>query len=271
MAFYLGDILVDRIQQGVFEDSSSNIKYLFTNLTEASIDITADSVDATDGTGAVIRTFYRGKTGTLTATNSVLNAGIIAAQTGEDAEFASTTTKIVMPRIANVKAGETLELPGYVAPSGQGAVAGSDIQVYAVVKNALGDKFDVDTAASATAFAVAEGTDNVYVLTPPTAANVEAYLVKYNREVATGAKISNKSDKFPKAGTLTLKLLIADPCDESVVRSAYFVAKFQPNADQSFTLGSPDTTIDLAGRFLTDYCGTEKTLYSLYIPADDEE
>lgn len=267
MAFYLGDILVDRIQYGVFEDSSSDIKYLFTNLTEASIDITADTVDATDGTGAVIRTFYRGKTGTLTATNSVLNAAIIAAQTGEDAVNASSASKIVMPRIQTVKAGATLSLPGYVAPDG---APGSDIQVYAVVGGARGDKATVDTTAGVNAFSVAE-VDSVYVLTPPTNTGVEQYIVKYNREVASGAKITNKSDKFPKAGTLTLKLLIADPCDESVVRGAYFVAKFQPDADQSFTLGAPDQTIDLAGRFLVDYCGADKTLYTLYIPADDDE
>ena len=59
MAFKLGDLVVDRIVLGVGEDHAGNLLYTLTNLQEGTIDISADSVDATDGTGAVIKTFYR--------------------------------------------------------------------------------------------------------------------------------------------------------------------------------------------------------------------
>ncbi len=65
MAFKLGDLLVDRIVLGVAENSQGQLLYTLTNLQEATIDITADSTDVVDGTGAVIKTFYRGKTGSI--------------------------------------------------------------------------------------------------------------------------------------------------------------------------------------------------------------
>lgn len=63
MAFKLGDLVIDRIVDGVAENSKGELLYLLTNLQEATISITADSVDAVDGTGTIIKTFYRGKQG----------------------------------------------------------------------------------------------------------------------------------------------------------------------------------------------------------------
>ena len=63
MAFRLGDLIVDRIIMGTAEDSNGNLLYTLTNLQDASIEITADSEDAVDGTGAIIKTFYRAKNG----------------------------------------------------------------------------------------------------------------------------------------------------------------------------------------------------------------
>lgn len=59
MAFKLGDLIVDRIVTGVAENSRGELLYTLTNLQEATIDITADTQEAVDGTGAVIKTFYR--------------------------------------------------------------------------------------------------------------------------------------------------------------------------------------------------------------------
>lgn len=60
MAFKLGDLVIDRIVDGVAENSRGELQFILTNLQEASIEVTADSVDAVDGTGTVIKTFYRG-------------------------------------------------------------------------------------------------------------------------------------------------------------------------------------------------------------------
>lgn len=260
MAFRLGDLIVDRIVEGVAENSAGELLYRLTNLQEATIDITADSTDVVDGTGAVIKTFYRGKTGTLTATNSTLNLPIIAAMGGTDAEIATAENAIKMPRIITVEAGKTATLTGY---SGDG----SDIAVNEITVNgSMGAKFEVGASASATAFAI-DGT----TLTPPTAEGVTAYIVKFDRNVTDGAYIANRSDAFPKTVKLTLKVLIVDPCETDVVRAAYIVApNFQPAADLSFTI-STEGTIDYTGNLQISYCGTHKILYEIYVAADDEE
>lgn len=53
MAFKLGDLVIDRIVNGVAENSAGKLLFLLTNLQEASIEVTADSVDAVDGTGTI--------------------------------------------------------------------------------------------------------------------------------------------------------------------------------------------------------------------------
>ena len=260
MAFKLGDLLVDRIVLGVAENSQGQLLYTLTNLQEATIDITADSTDVVDGTGAVIKTFYRGKQGTLTATNSTLNLPIIASMGGTDAQIASAENAINMPRIITVEAGKTAVLTGY---SGDG----SDIAVNEVGDNgSMGVAFQVGDSASATAFAVSGTT-----FTPPTAEGVKSYIVKYTRSVTDGAYIVNKADAFPKSIKLTLKILIVDPCDPDVVRAAYFVApNFQPSAEVSINL-STEGTIDYSGVLNIVYCATQKILYEIYVAADDEE
>ena len=94
MAFKLGDLVIDRIVEGIAEKSDGTLLYRLTNLQEATIDITADSVDAVDGTGTVIKTFYRGKTGEFTATNSLISLPIIGAMSGEDSIQASASFQI---------------------------------------------------------------------------------------------------------------------------------------------------------------------------------
>ena len=51
MAFKIDDFIIDRIQMGIAEDSSGKLLYTLTQLSEATIDTTAESVDAVDNTG----------------------------------------------------------------------------------------------------------------------------------------------------------------------------------------------------------------------------
>ena len=67
MAFRLDDIIIDRLQYGVAMDFSDNLLYVLTQLSEASINISAESTDAVDNLGTLIKRFWRGKTGEFTA------------------------------------------------------------------------------------------------------------------------------------------------------------------------------------------------------------
>ena len=59
MAFKLGDLIIDRIIVGVAENSNGDLLYTLTNLQDATITISSETSEAVDGTGAVIKTFYR--------------------------------------------------------------------------------------------------------------------------------------------------------------------------------------------------------------------
>ena len=58
MAFKLGDIIVDRIQYGVAEDFSDNMLQTLTQLQEAKITISAESKEAKDKDGTLVKKFW---------------------------------------------------------------------------------------------------------------------------------------------------------------------------------------------------------------------
>ena len=61
MAFKLDDIIIDRILYGVADDKNGNLLYVLSQLADATINITAESKDAVDNTGTLIKRFYQGK------------------------------------------------------------------------------------------------------------------------------------------------------------------------------------------------------------------
>ena len=51
MAFMIDDFIIDRIQMGIAESSDGTLLYTLTQLSEATIETTAESTDAVDNTG----------------------------------------------------------------------------------------------------------------------------------------------------------------------------------------------------------------------------
>lgn len=253
MAFKLGDLVVDRIVTGVGENSAGQLLYTLTNLQEASINISAESEDAVDGTGAVIKTFYRAKTGEFTATNSTISLPILAATSGTDAEYASAENALSIPYILTSAKNTGIELPG-ITDDGTSA----NIRVYAI--NANGTLGDVYAATAYTVTAGTGGKPSTMAITKRQDDNM--WLIKYDRSVTANAMhIVNRSDAFPKSHKLTLKVLIVDPCETDVVRAAYVVLpNFQPSPEVEIGF-STDATLDFSGQLQTSYCGTQKVEY----------
>ena len=208
MAFKLGDLIIDRISMGYAEKFDGTPLYVLTQLSEASIEISAESRDAVDKDGTLIKRFWNAKTGEFTATNAMLNLNVMAAQSGNEANIATADNVIVMPKIITVKAGTTVDLNGFVA--------GNRITVNALGTNgAMGKAYTQDATASATAFGLS-GTK----LTAPTDTNEEQYVVKFDRNVNEGVYILNSADKFPKTVKLTMKGLCVDPCEADTLRAS---------------------------------------------------
>ena len=261
MAFNIGDVIIDRAQFGYGATRAGVPLYVLTQLSNFSIDITADSTDVNDARGNLVYRKYTGKKGEVTATNAFLNFAVISAISGVDPEIATGDHKIKMPILTTVKAGEKLDITGFVADS---------ITVSGLANGALGTNYTkaASTEASATEFAISENN-----LIPPTAAGEKEYFVKYVKEVESGVKVSITGNKFPKAHELFVKALAVDPCDKESFRACVVhIASFMPSPEVTVALeGGDSQTMDYKGSILTDTCSTEQLMVEIYFIDEAEE
>ena len=260
MAFKLDDIIIDRIQYGVAEDFNGKLLYTLTQLADATIDITAESKDAVDSTGTLIKRFWQAKAGEFTANNAMINLNILGSAAGTGKKTAGAgDLAIAMPKIITVKAGETVEIKD----------AEGEIVVNALGLNgSMGKPYTQAETPSATEFGFVEDTG---VLTPPTDTEETQYIIKYTRKVESGVAITNKADAFPGTVKLTLKALCVDPCSADTLRACYIVLpSFQVSPEVSLSL-TTDTQMEYKGSLQVNYCSADKELYSVYIAEDDVE
>ena len=274
MAFKLGDVIVDRLQFGYGAKSNGTPLYALTQLTQANIDITADSTDINDKDGNLVYRKYTGKKGEVTATNAFLNLAVVETISATDAEIATSDKGIVMPMIQIVKAGETLNVTGFVEGS---------IHVNALsAKGSMGkDEFKKGSAASATEYAIKhteasgepDNTPASDVLTPPTAEGETQYIVKYKKTIKSGAKITNSGKKFPKSHELFFKALVVDKCETDVLKAAIIhIPSFMPSPEFSLALqGGDSQTMDYKGSMMLNACSTDGELFSIYYIDEEED
>lgn len=265
MAFKLDDIVVDRVQYGIAEDFDGNLLYVLTQLSDATIDVTAESKDAVDARGTLIKRFWQGKSGEFTANNAMINLNVLGAASGSGKFVATEDNPIVMPKVVTVKVGSTLNIKGFVEGT---------VKVNALYNNGTMGKaytLAVGTDASETEFAI-----NGDVLTPPVPAEAEKgeitqFIVKYDRKVTSGTVVKNKADEFPSTVKLTIKVLAIDPCRPDTLRAGYVeMPSFQVSPEVSVSLMT-DTQLEYKGSLQVDYCSEDKELYSIYFAEDDEE
>lgn len=262
MAFTIDGIVIDRIQMGIAEDFSGNILYTLTQLKDASINITSESKDATDANGTLIKRFYTGKTGEFSATNAYIDFNILAAGTGSPKEVATNSAKIVMPGVKIIKKGgeKTVTLKGVKADTVTVVgMAGNGTKVANYTK---------DASAAEGTFSI---TGETLTLPTTTAAEVADFVIKYDREVTNGVKVTNSANKFPGTIKLTLKCLAIDPCQADVVKSVYIVMEsFQVSPDCELSINT-DAGINFNGTLQANFCSSDKELYSIYFAEEDDE
>lgn len=265
MGFTLDDIVIDRIQMAVAEKTDGTLLYTLTQLSEATIETTAESKEARSAEGSLIKKFYKGKAGTFTATNAMINLNVIGAASGNDKIVASTDNMVQMPKILIANKGTTTVT--LVDGSNETLVAGT-VRVNALGNNgAMGKAYKLGTgSANDTEFALSGNT-----LTLPTDATADRFVIKFERKTANAVKITNASDKFPGTVKLTLKALAVDPCEPDTLRSCYIIIpSFQVSPEISITL-STEGTLDYKGDMQISYCSADKELYTIVMCGDDEE
>lgn len=255
MSFKLGDKIYKEILYFYAEDLSTEIpQYVLTQLSEASIEITAESNDVTDKNGNLVKKIWKSKAGTFSATNAFVNTNIISASTGGKPIFASSANKVKMPKMLHVEPGTTVDIAGYVEGSVKVAQYFGD--------GTLGKVYELDTAASADKFAIASETSK---LTLPTDPEAELFFVKYTREVDSGVLISNRADKFPSSVRAIMKATYYNPCAKNQLKADYIeFPSFQVSPETTVPINSDSATMDFSGDLEIDYCGVDKVLYNIY-------
>lgn len=259
MSFMLDNVLIDSIDYALVTDLNDNPLYMLTQISESTIEISGVSKEANDKDGNLIKKFWKGKTGTYTATNAMCNTNIVGAMSGQGVDVASGENKIMMPKISIVNAGGTLEMKDFEQ--------GGFVKVAAMTDNgAMGKVFEMTTAADADHYSIT-GTK----LTPPTADGVTKYIVLYKRKVSNGIAITNRADKFPSTVRVYMKVLYVDPCSVDTLRyGTVYLPSFQVSPEVSITF-TTEGTLDYTGDLQVDYCGDEKVLYQMFFDDETEE
>lgn len=257
MSFKLGDKIYKEILYFYAEDLSTELPlYVLTQLSEATVEITADSNDVTDKNGNLVKKIWKSKSGTFTATNAFCNMNILEAASGGKAVFATKQNKVQMPKMFHVASGaKTVDI-------GEDYVEGSVKVAQYFADGSIGKTYELDTQAKEDKFAIAKET---HTLTLPTDIDADMYFVKYIREASTGAVITNKADEFPSSVRGIMKATYYNPCKKNELKADYIeFPSFQVSPEVSFPINADSATMDFKGDLEIDYCGTDKVLYKVY-------
>ena len=254
MAFTLGNFNIDEILHGVAQDFDGNILYDVDQLMNATIEVSAESTDITDKKGNIVRTIYTSKTATLSATNAFLHPAVMNASSGSEIEVATSSATIQMPKISVVKAGETLDVTGYI--TGTFAVVG-------LYSSGANKKYTLTESAAMVS-------NNTFTAPSAAADAPVQYVVIYERQSEEGFKLVNDAYTFPKATKLTLLCSYVDPCDDDL-KPCYVVApNFNADPNMTISLDRETQELDFTGNLNVDFCGTDRVLYYIYFPGNGE-
>ena len=275
MSFKLGDVIIDRLQFGYGASrATGRALYALTQLTEATINVTADSMDIKDKDGNLVYRKYSGKTAELNAVNAFLNFAIAEVLSANRAGIATKEKPIQMPIIQAVSAGIMIDVTGYVDDTFVvNAIHNGSIIVEEDIENDY-KKASGETP-SAKEFAiksVRKDEETKSYLVPPTDGE-EEYIVKYMKNVKSGTEIVESASDYPKAHELYFKALAVDPCNKEMLKAIVIrIPEFIPSPEVSLALQGGDTqTMNFNGAILANTCSADKALFYIYFIDEEEE
>ena len=263
MSFDINNFVIDRIRRGyMLHSTTSKMLWSVTQVTDASLKISSDSTDATDAIGNKIMTFYRAKNAEFSASNSLFDLNLAAAQSGTEKKVASSSAKIRSPYSQIVVASGTSATLDFV-PVG---VVGSEIPYIYAMKgdDTFATTYEVSTSADATHFVVNAATKTITL--PTGLDNGTRIWIPYEYETDEGVMVEGNAVDFPKGGKFILEVYGHDVCDQTTDYIAYVTfpaAKLKPDFDLNFsTDGKHPFTIECSQA----YCDSEKKLFAIYVP-----
>lgn len=264
----INNFVINRVRRAtMFSTTNGEALWNITQIEDPSLSVTTDKTDAVDALGARIVQFERAKNAEFTASNTLFDFGLAAAQSGTEKKVAATTNKITMPKweeisltAADITAGEiTLES----VPVG---TAGAEIPyIYKLNGDGtLSAKYALGSTTGASSFTLDAANKKIGL--PSGFVAGDKLWIPYEFEAEDGVEVYNTAVDFPKAGKFVMEVLGVDVCDPSKEYYAYVVF---PNAklDSDFELNfTTDGKHPFTLQAMQQYCDHEKKLFSILIP-----
>jgi len=258
MAFDINNFVIDRAVRAIMSSTSTgDVLWSINQIKDPSINCASETTQATDMLGSPIMEFERSKTAKFTATNSLFDLGLAAAQFGGSKKVATALAKVTSPKF------ETINVTGISVVLSQLPIV--PITAIYILKgdNTLGTKYVSGATANTTSFVYDAATKTI---TLPTVVTSGQVFVKYDYLTENAVEVSNSAINFPKAGKLVVEVLGADVCDPTLLYYAYLIfpaAKLSSNVDLAFTTeGNHPFEISC----FQEYCDKEKKLFSIVVP-----
>ncbi|MGF6375115.1 hypothetical protein M2140_000149 [Clostridiales Family XIII bacterium PM5-7] len=252
------NLVINRVLRGTLVDKATGeIIVSVDQISDASLECSGEQVFTNDALGQKIAAFDRSKDAKFTASNALINFGLMAAQLGSEKEIADATNKIVVPafELIDVEDPNTVEL--LAEPYGELKY------IYSThADKSKNMKYTVGVAATDTEFAISGKT-----ITLPTGAFAKGdrVAVWYERETENAVKIRNTTTDFSKGGKFILEVLACDVCD---VNTEYYTYVIFGNGkmDNNITIDfSNEAKQQFVVNALQDYCSAENELFSIVV------
>lgn len=150
--FNIENLIINRVVRGtLFDKSTKEVIVSVDQVSDASLECGGEQVFVTDALGQNIAAFDRSKSATFTASNAILNFGLMAAQLGSDKNIASEDNKLVSPAFEMIEVKDATTITLAATP-----IDGSLKYIYSTHDDmSKNEKYALATAASATEFALA--------------------------------------------------------------------------------------------------------------------
>lgn len=258
--FDINNFAIDHVIRGIMT-SKADGSYMWSvnNITDPSLKATTEKEEVVDALGVPITSFNRSKKIEFSASNSLFDLGLYAAQNGTQKQVASSSSKIVVPAYEIVEAsGNQVTLKHTPKET---------IKEIFILNGdgTLGKRFTPHTAASSTQFVISGTT-----LQFPTGLNAGTELfIPYEYETTEGVAVTVDSKNFPRAGRFVMEVIGSDVCDTTTKIHAFVIipnAKLDGAVDISFTTtGKHPFTINAN----QDYCDKDKVLVKIVVPKED--
>lgn len=268
MAFDLNNFVINRPLRGtMFNQTTGELLWTVNQITDPSLAVSSEKATAVDALGSPIMEFNRAKTAEFSASNSLFDLGLLAAQSGttKTPSTASVTYAVPIWETFTVpSSGTTVTLAHTPAE----AAADGIPYIYKITGDGqVAAKFAYAAAAAPETFSFTGTT-----LTFATALTAgDKFIVYYeyaanDTDGSQAVKVTNSAVNFPAAGKFVMEVLGCSVCDITEEYHAFVIfpaAKLSSDFDITFnTEGTHPFTITA----FQEYCDTEKNLFTIVIP-----